>query len=110
MVIALKTAIRLAACIAIGTGLQPAAAQKLDWQKAPRMTIERQYAGPLTDTLIQRLRDPLDGSICYLYLPISAGHSEKTESGYVQYGPNTIGSISCMPAPAGSATGSIKGK
>ena len=62
------------------------------------MVLERQYAGPLEDTVIQRLRDPVDGTICYLYLPISAPHSPTTATGFVQYGPNTIGSIDCMPA------------
>jgi hypothetical protein len=70
-------------------------AQKFDWQRAPRMTLERQFAGNLTDTIIQRLRDPVDGSVCYIYLPISASHTEKNGSDYVQYGANTIGSISC---------------
>lgn len=74
-------------------------AQKLDWQRAPRMILERQFAGPLTDTLIQRLRDPVDGSVCYVYLPISAAHTTQTETGYVQYGPNIIGTISCVGRP-----------
>lgn len=74
---------------------QSAMAQRFDWQRGPRMTLERQFAGPLTDTIIQRLRDPVDGSVCYIYLPISASHSEKTGQDYVQYGANTIGSISC---------------
>ena len=67
-------------------------------QELPRMQLERQFAGPLQDTLIQRWRDPVDGTICYLYLPISAPHS-RTASGYVQYGANTIGAISCTVAP-----------
>jgi hypothetical protein len=75
--------------------LQGALAQRLEWQSAPRMVLERQFAGPLTDTLIQRLRDPVDGSVCYIYLPISAAHTPKTDTGYVQYGPNAIGTISC---------------
>jgi len=77
--------------------VQPSA----EWSKLPRMQIERQFAGPLQDTVIQRLRDPVDGTVCYLYLPISAPHSPVTASGFVQYGPNAIGSINCMPgAPA----------
>ena len=63
------------------------------------MLLERQFAGPLQDTVIQRLRDPVDGTICYLYLPISAPHSPPTATGFVQYGPNIIGSINCVPAP-----------
>jgi hypothetical protein len=69
------------------------------WAQLPRMQLERQFAGPLQDTIIQRWRDPADGTICYIYLPITAQHSPPTGSGYVQYGANTIGSISCV-APA----------
>jgi hypothetical protein len=74
--------------------------QQPTWAQLPRMQLERQFAGPLQDTLIQRWRDPADGTICYIYLPITAPHSPPTPSGYVQYGANTIGSISCMVATA----------
>ncbi|KPF98104.1 hypothetical protein IP86_12540 [Rhodopseudomonas sp. AAP120] len=80
-----------------------AAAQQTEWSKLPRMQLERQFAGPLQDTVVQRWRDPADGTICYLYLPISAPHSPPTPSGYVQYGSATIGSISCMPGPPAPA-------
>jgi hypothetical protein len=70
------------------------------WAQLPRMQLERQFAGPLQDTIIQRWRDPADGTVCYSYLPITAQHSPPTGSGYVQYGANTIGSISCMAAGA----------
>jgi hypothetical protein len=91
----------------------PAAAQQqqqqqqpTEWTKLPRMQLERQFGGPLQDTLIQRWRDPVDGTICYIYLPITAAHSPPTASGYVQYGPNTIGSMSCLAAaPAAAARG-----
>ena len=69
-----------------------------EWQKLPKMVLERQFAGPLQDTVMQRWRDPIDGTVCYIYLPISAPHSPPTASGFVQYGANTIGSISCTPA------------
>ena len=72
--------------------------QSADWSNLPKMILERQFSGPLQDTVIQRLRDPVDGTICYLYLPISAPHSPTTANGFVQYGPNTIGSINCLPA------------
>jgi hypothetical protein len=81
--------------------VQPSA----EWSKLPRMQIERRFAGPLQDTVIQRLRDPVDGTICYLYLPISAPHSPVTSTGFVQYGPNVIGSINCMPGPPVAAPG-----
>jgi hypothetical protein len=84
----------------------PAAAQQqqpMEWAKLPRMQLERQFAGPLQDTVIQRWRDPVDGTICYIYLPITAVHSPPTASGYVQYGPNTIGSMSCVAAAPGTA-------
>jgi hypothetical protein len=74
--------------------------QSTQWATMPRMLLERQFAGPLQDTIVQRWRDPSDGTICYIYLPITAPHSPPTASGFVQYGGSTIGSISCMPAPA----------
>ena len=77
--------------------------QSGEWAKLPRMQLERQFAGPLQDTVIQRLRDTVDGTICYVYLPISVSHSPTTATGFVQYGPNIIGSINCIPnvpAPA----------
>jgi hypothetical protein len=74
--------------------------QSSEWEKLPRMQLERQYAGPLQDTVIQRWRDPVDGTVCYIYLPITAAHSAPLASGYVQYGANTIGSMSCIgPIP-----------
>src|ERR1035437_7411996 len=81
----------------------PAAAQQqpqqADWAKLPRMQLERQFAGPLQDTIVQRWRDPVDRMICYIYLPITAAHTPPTPTGYVQYGANTIGSISCLAPP-----------
>jgi hypothetical protein len=87
------------AALLFAASTHAAVAQRFDWKQAPRMILDRQFAGPLTDTIIQRLRDPVDGSVCYIYLPISASHSEKTGSDYVQYGSNTIGSISCTAGP-----------
>ena len=67
------------------------------------MHLERQFAGPLQDTVIQRWRDPVDGTVCYVYLPITAAHSPPVQGGYVQYGPNTIGSVSCTSTPQHTA-------
>jgi hypothetical protein len=75
-------------------------APAVPWSKLPRMQLEGQFAGPLQDTIIQRWRDPANGTVCYLYLPITAQHSSPTESGYVQYGPNIIGTISCIEGEA----------
>ena len=85
-----------------------ARAQSPVWEQLPRMQLERQFAGPLPDTVIQRWRDPGDGTICYLYLPISVQRSEPGPAGFTQYGANTIGSITCAqesapPSPAASA-------
>jgi hypothetical protein len=68
----------------------------------PRMTLQGQFAGPLEGTVIQRWRDPVDGTICYIYMPMVVQHTP-APSGYVQYGSNAIGSISCMTkgVPAG---------
>lgn len=70
------------------------------WEQLPRMQLERQFAGPLRDTIIQRWRDPADGMVCYIYLPITAQHTPPGPTGFVQYGSNTIGSISCVPQAA----------
>lgn len=59
------------------------------------MVLEKIYRGPLKDTIIQRWRDPIDGSVCFVYLPISAPLQPPTAEGYVQYGAAQIGSISC---------------
>jgi len=79
----------------------PAAAQPAPTHpQLPRMQVVAQYGGPLQDTLIQRLRDPVDGTTCYLYLPIAVHHTPPgAETGYVEYGANTVGSISCFAAP-----------
>jgi hypothetical protein len=79
---------------------QPAAEPPVVWERLPRMLLQQQYAGPLKDTLIQRWRDPETNLICYVYLPITAAHSAPTPNSYVQYGPNVIGSISCVSPPA----------
>lgn len=66
----------------------------------PRMQVIAQFGGPLQDTLIQRLRDPIDGTTCYVYLPIAVHHTPPdADTGYVEYGANTVGSISCFAAP-----------
>ena len=62
-----------------------------------RMQLEGQYQGPLQDTTIQRWRDPVDGTVCYIYLPIAVAHTAGP-AGLVQYGAANIGSISCIPA------------
>jgi hypothetical protein len=86
---------------------QQAPAEGQTWSQLPHMQLERQFAGPLQDTIVQRWRDPNDGTVCYIYLPISAAHTPPTASGFVQYGANNIGSISCMreapPTPAAAS-------
>jgi hypothetical protein len=64
---------------------QAPAQQPGEWAKLPRMRLERQFAGPLQDTIVQRWRDPVDGTVCYIYLPITAAHSAPTQAGFVQY-------------------------
>jgi hypothetical protein len=78
----------------------PSGAQPTTWDTLPRMQLERQFAGPLRDTIVQRWRDAASGMVCYIYLPIQAQHTPPSAAGYVQYGPNTIGSISCLSDPA----------
>lgn len=63
-----------------------------------RMLLEAQFPGPLKDTTIQRWRDPIDGTICYIYLPIAVAHAEGP-GGLLQYGAASIGSMSCFRGP-----------
>ncbi|MHB2167586.1 hypothetical protein [Alsobacter sp. R-9] len=69
-----------------------------------RMTLEANFGGPLRDTVIQRLRDPIDGTVCYLYLPISVPHGPPLDDGMVRYGANPVGSISCVGASPAQPT------
>jgi hypothetical protein len=100
MRLAAATAVFLPAVAAAQQPQQQPVPESSEWAKLPRMQLERQFAGPLQDTIVQRWRDPVDGTICYIYLPITAAHSAPTASGFVQYGANTIGSISCSVAAA----------
>jgi hypothetical protein len=96
----LRSAAAVAILLPVAAAAQaPQQAQQSQWAKLPRMQLERQFAGPLQDTIVQRWRDPVDDTVCYIYLPITAAHSAQMPSGYVEYGANTIGSISCF-APA----------
>jgi hypothetical protein len=82
------------------------------WERMPRMQLEAEYGGPMRDTIIQRWRDPGGNVVCYLYVPFTAQHSAPTPNGYVQYGANIIGTISCVPvlaaAPAKPAAPSAR--
>lgn len=60
------------------------------------MVLKAQFAGPLKDTVVQRWEDPATGNTCYIYLPVVVQHSPPTPTGFVQYGANGIGSISCI--------------
>ena len=67
------------------------------WEGFPMVILEQVFRGPLRDTVIQRWRDPVNSIICYMYLPISAPLvAAQPGSNFVQYGPNIIGSISCV--------------
>jgi hypothetical protein len=72
---------------------QPQAATQIG-----HMQLQAQYMGPLRDTVIQRWRDPVDGTVCYIYLPVIVQHGAGPNN-LVQYGPNSIGSISCLASP-----------
>jgi hypothetical protein len=78
------------ATAAATSGVSPATLQN--------MTLEAQFKGPLKDTVIQRWTDSDTGVTCYIYLPVVVQHSAPTPTGYVQYGANGIGSISCAGA------------
>jgi len=97
----LRASAAAAVLIPLAAGAQQR--QQSEWTKMPRMQLERQFAGPLQDTIVQRWRDPTDGMTCYIYLPMMAPHSQPMPSGYVDYGANTIGSISCVAPPETAA-------
>lgn len=107
--IASRAALGLLAAFCFGPALaqttaqQQGAPQGSSWDALPRMQLERQFAGPLRDTVVQRWRDPVDGAVCYIYLPISAQHSPPAANGFVTYGANTVGSLSCFAGPTRSA-------
>lgn len=65
----------------------------------PPMELQGQFAGPLQGTVIQRWRDPVDGTICYIYSPMVVHHNP-APAGNVEYGSNTVGSISCIHDPS----------
>ena len=91
-------------CAATAAAQQPPPQPGVVWAQLPRMQLERQFAGPLPEyrrSSAGAIR--WMGSICYTYLPISAQHTAPTWTGFVQYGPNAIGSISCV-GPAATAT------
>ena len=88
----------------------PQAQPQSTWDALPRMQLQRQFAGPLRDTVVQRWRDTADGTICYIYLPISAPHSPPASGGSVNYGSNTIGSINCLPVAPGRSAAPAKAK
>jgi hypothetical protein len=75
---------------------EPAQQAGPEWGNFPTMLLEKVYRGPLRDTIIQRWRDPIDGTVCFLYIPISTPLLPPPAQGYVQYGPNQIGSVSCV--------------
>lgn len=78
------------------SGAVPPPAPAAEWGSFPTMLLEKIYRGPLRDTVVQRWRDPIDGSVCFLYIPISTPLLPQPAEGYMQYGPNQIGSISCI--------------
>jgi hypothetical protein len=96
----LLAALLTAALVRLMPGSDYAAASErltaADRSQPPRMQLEGQYPGPLQDTTIQRWRDPVDGTVCYIYLPIAVAHGPGPR-GLVQYGAANIGSISCLP-------------
>lgn len=93
-----KSFVAGAACAAIAVGMAAFAwGQQQTIQRPALMQLQRQYSGPLQDTLVQRWRDPADGTICYFWLPITVPNAP-AQQGLVSYGSNTIGSISCFPS------------
>ena len=62
--------------------------------------LDGQYSGPFKDTVVQRWVDRLTGNICYFYIPVVVPGVPNSGNAPGQprvYGPNAIGSISCVP-------------
>lgn len=76
------------------SGQAAAVAPSSQWEGLRPLVVERVFRGPLRDTVVQRLRDPVDGSTCFIYLPMSAAVAAQGQ--FLVYGPNAIGSISCF--------------
>ena len=66
-------------------------------QLQDNLKLEKNFPGPFRDTIIQRWVDQKNGVVCYLYIPVVAEPSKvATEKTLRVYGPNYIGSISCL--------------
>jgi hypothetical protein len=61
------------------------------------LKLEKSFPGPFRDTVIQRIFDQKNNVVCYLYIPVIAeALKPATEKTPRIYGPNSIGSISCV--------------
>ena len=68
-----------------------------------QFVLDGQYAGPFKDTVVQRWVDRITGNVCYLYIPVvvpGLPNSGTTPGQPRVYGPNGIGTISCVPRPS----------
>lgn len=65
--------------------------------QAETLKLEKTFPGPFRDTVIQRIVDQKNNIVCYLYIPVVAeALKPATEKTPRIYGPNSIGSISCL--------------
>ena len=62
-----------------------------------QLVVEATFPGPAGGTVIQRVRDLRTGVTCYLYLPAYLPPAVDDGSGAMTHGPNSLGSISCVP-------------
>jgi hypothetical protein len=76
-------------------GPSPSSETRQQLPQLPQMVIQQRFAGPFPGTEIDRWRDPLDGTVCYVYFPTVVRRTP-APSGYFDYGSNAIGSISCL--------------
>ena len=81
----------------IGLGPAASASEAAAVPVSSAMEAEQQFAGPVSNTVIYRWRDPTNGSLCYVYVPTEAQYASSRASGFVKRAANTIGSISCIP-------------
>ncbi len=96
----LWAALLTAAC---GSALSQEQKQISESKGIDQFVLDGQYSGPFKDTVVQRWVDRITGNVCYLYIPVVVPGVPNSGGAPGQprvYGPNGIGTISCVPRPS----------
>ena len=103
---ALEAAVWLSGALFSQFAAAQAEAQGNPKSQADSFILEGQFRGPFQDTLIQRWFDRSNGVVCYLYIPVivpgtPSGLGQGGQPSPRVYGPNQLGSISCVSLQSG---------